>query len=164
MRAMKLLSFPLSAVDDPMIVLTLNPIDIKATLEYVSTEESGGINLFIGTTRNESRGRRVVSLEYEAYEPMAFGLLEQLVGAAKRRWPLKRVAVVHRLGKVAVGEASVVVAVSGAHREEAFAACRFLIDTLKKEVPIWKREYFEDGTVEWSGESRTPVASGKGDE
>jgi molybdopterin synthase catalytic subunit len=134
-----------------MIALTLNPIDIKAVLDYVTTEESGGIDIFIGTSRNHSNGKPVSLLEYEAYEPMALNMMEHLVVDAERRWALNRVALVHRLGSVPVAEASVVVAVSAAHRNEAFEACRFLIDALKKEVPIWKREYFSDGSVEWSG-------------
>lgn len=134
-----------------MIALTLNVIDIKAVLDYVTTEGSGGIDIFVGTTRNHSDGKTVTLLEYEAYEPMALSIMEQLIVEAKRRWPLNRAALVHRLGRVPVGEASVVVAVSAAHRSEAFEACRFLIDTLKKEAPIWKREHFSDGSAEWSG-------------
>jgi len=135
-----------------MVSLTLNRINIKAVVDDVTTPESGGIDLFVGTTRNHARGRSVTLLEYEAYRPMAVGVMEQLEREAHRRWPLNRVAIVHRLGKVPVGEASVAIAVSSAHRKEAFEACRFLIDTLKKEVPIWKREYFSDGSIEWSGE------------
>ena len=137
-----------------MVSLTLNRINIKAVVDDVTTPESGGIDLFVGTTRNHARGRSVTLLEYEAYRPMAVGVMEQLEREAHRRWPLNRVAIVHRLGKVPVGEASVAIAVSSAHRKEAFEACRFLIDTLKKEVPIWKREYFSDGTTEWSGAKR----------
>ncbi|MEX2117742.1 MAG: molybdenum cofactor biosynthesis protein MoaE [Bacteroidota bacterium] len=135
-----------------MVSLTFDPINIQAILTNVTTPESGGIDIFIGTTRNHSGGRNVTLLEYEAYEPMAVRLMEQIEISAREKWPLQKVALVHRLGRVPVGEASVVVAVSSAHRKEAFEACRFLIDTLKKEVPIWKREYFADGTVEWSGQ------------
>ena len=135
-----------------MPVLTLKRIDPAAILAEVTTPESGGIDMFIGTTRNHSSGRTVTRLEYEAYEPMALKVMEQLELEAKRAWPLHKVALVHRLGEVPVLEASVLIAVSSAHRKEAFEACRFLIDRLKKEVPIWKKEYFADGTAEWSGQ------------
>jgi molybdopterin synthase catalytic subunit len=135
-----------------MVSLTLNPIDIQTILTKVVTPESGGIDLFIGTTRNHSGERNVTLLEYEAYEPMAIQLMERIETTAREKWPLHKVALVHRLGEVPIGEVSVVVAVSSAHRREAFEACRFLIDTLKKEVPIWKREHFADGTIEWSGQ------------
>lgn len=137
-----------------MVSLTLNPIDIKAVVDEVVTPETGGIDLFVGTTRNHEDGKGVLLLEYEAYEPMAIELMERIQKEARRRWPLNRIAIVHRLGQVPVGEASVAIAVSSAHRKEAFEACRYLIDTLKKEVPIWKREHFADGTVEWSGAQR----------
>jgi len=133
-----------------MVALTLNPIDVKSLIDHVTTDESGGIDIFIGTTRNHSDGKTVTLLEYEAYEPMAFAVIEHLVEEAKRRWPLNRVAVVHRLGRVPVGEASVAVAVAAAHRNEAFEGCRFLIDMIKKDVPIWKKEFFSDGSTEWS--------------
>ena len=136
-----------------MQILTMNRIDAAAMLAEVSTPESGGTDVFVGTTRNHSAGRQVAVLEYEAYEPMALKIMAELEREAMRKWPLHKVALVHRLGKVPVGEASVLVAVSGAHRNEAFEACRFLIDSLKREVPIWKKEFFADGAVEWSGQS-----------
>ncbi|HEX9615443.1 MAG TPA: molybdenum cofactor biosynthesis protein MoaE, partial [Bacteroidota bacterium] len=111
-----------------MPVLTLKRIDPAAILAEVTTPESGGIDMFIGTTRNHSSGRTVTRLEYEAYEPMALKVMEQLELEAKRAWPLHKVALVHRLGEVPVLEASVLIAVSSAHRKEAFEACRFLID------------------------------------
>jgi len=123
-----------------MVSLTLNPIDIRSVVDGVTAPESGGIDVFVGTTRNHAGG-----------EPMAIAMMERLEAEARRRWTVNRIAIVHRLGKVPVGEASVVIAVSSAHRNEAFEVCRFLIDSLKKEVPIWKREHFTDGTVEWSG-------------
>ncbi len=134
-----------------MVSLTSNPIDLKSVIDGVMTSESGGVDLFVGTTRNHAGKRGVKLLEYEAYEPMAVAIMERLELEARRRWPVNRIVMVHRLGKVPVGEASVAVAVSSAHRTEAFEACRFLIDTLKREVPIWKREHFTDGTAEWSG-------------
>ncbi len=135
-----------------MISLTSNPIDLQAAIKTVVTPESGGIDVFVGTTRNHSDARAVTLLEYEAYEPMALQMMEKIEREARAKWPIHEVAIVHRLGEVPVGDASVVIAVSGVHRNEAFEACRFLIDTLKREVPIWKREHFADGTNKWSGE------------
>ncbi len=135
-----------------MVSLTLNPINVQAVIASVATPGSGGMDIFIGTTRDHSGGKAVTSLEYEAYEPMALREMERIERQARNQWSLEKVAIVHRLGSVPIGEVSVVIAVSSAHRKEAFEACRFVIDTLKKEVPIWKREYFADGTAEWSGE------------
>ena len=151
-------SFLLSAEDKPdrfnkMVQITHSRIDTQAIIDSVVTPESGGIDVFLGTTRNHSGERRVVSLSYEAYEPMALKLMAALEKEARARWSLNEVAIVHRLGAVGLREASVVIAVSSAHRQEAFEACRFLIDRLKKDVPIWKREHFADGTAEHSGSS-----------
>ena len=110
---------------------------------------AGAVVVFTGTTRRTSAGRRVVRLEYEAHETMALREMRRLAAEAKRRWRLEKVAMVHRVGLVPVGEPSVVIAVSAGHREEAFAAGRWLIDTLKQVVPIWKQENFSDGTTEW---------------
>jgi len=134
-----------------MVSITLNPIDAASIVANLSAPEAGGIDLFLGTTRNHSNGRGVALLEYEAYEPMAIRVMEQLEREARTRWPLVNVVMVHRIGQVPLTEASVAIGVSAAHRAEAFEACRFLIDRLKSEVPIWKREHFEDGTSEWSG-------------
>ncbi|MGB2868810.1 MAG: molybdenum cofactor biosynthesis protein MoaE [Bacteroidota bacterium] len=134
--------------------ITKDPINVAEVVESVTSHESGGIDVFIGTTRNHANDKSVVSLEYEAYEPMALKTMQALVEESRSRWPLDRVAVVHRIGKVPLGEASVVIAVSSAHRNEAFEACRYLIDRLKQEVPIWKKEYYADGTFEWSSQSR----------
>jgi molybdopterin synthase catalytic subunit len=136
-----------------MVQITQTRIDIKETIDSVTTPESGGIDAFIGTTRNQSGNRKVVSLSYEAYEPMALKVMTRLEEEARGRWPLNQVAMVHRLGDVGLCEASVVIAVSAPHRREAFEACRFLIDRLKEDVPIWKSEHFADGTVERSGAS-----------
>lgn len=134
-----------------MVALTNRPIDVADLISQLTAPESGGIDVFIGTTRNHSNGRDVLRLEYEAFETMAVDQMKDLERRARERWPLHRVVIVHRLGIVPVGEASVVIGVSAGHRKEAFEACRFLIDALKQEVPIWKREHFADGTVEWSG-------------
>jgi molybdopterin synthase catalytic subunit len=134
-----------------MVEITRTAIDVHRLIALVTTPQSGAVDVFIGTTRNHSHGREVVTLEYEAYEPMAVRELEILEAKAFNRWSLHRIAIVHRIGRVEIGEASVAIAVSSAHRKEAFEACRFLIDELKKSVPIWKREYFADGSTEWAG-------------
>ncbi len=138
-----------------MVEITHATIDIQRIIGIVTNPDSGAIDVFIGTTRNNTGGRGVLSLMYEAYEPMALKIMAQLEDEARSRWPLHRVAIVHRLGVVDPAEASVVVAVSSAHRKEAFEACRFLIDRLKQDVPIWKKERFVDGSEEWSGSPAT---------
>jgi molybdopterin synthase catalytic subunit len=133
-----------------MIKIVKEKINIEEVLDSVGDPSVGGTDVFIGTTRNHSHGKAILSLEYEAYEPMASKLLDGLETEAHRRWPLKKIMIVHRVGKIEIGEASVVIAVSSIHRKEAFEACRYLIDTLKKSVPIWKKEVFADGE-EWVG-------------
>lgn len=131
--------------------ITSSAIEIQKVIGSVLTPESGGINVFMGTTRNHSHGRRVLALEYEAYAPMAIKMMERIEQEARGRWSLQKIAIVHRLGRVEIGEVSVLIAVSSSHRLEAFEACRYLIDRLKEIVPIWKREFYADGTVEWTG-------------
>ena len=126
------------------------PIDVNAVLDSVKTNPSGAIDVFVGTTRDNSKGKAVTGLEYEAYVPMALKTIDSIEREARERWNLHEINIVHRIGRVGIGEASVVIAVSSAHRDEAFKACRFLIDRLKEIVPIWKREYYEDGSFEWS--------------
>lgn len=133
-----------------MVGIISTHIEVEKVVQSVITSESGAVDVFIGTTRNHSRGKPVVKLEYEAYEPMAIKKMNQIENEVRERWEVQKVAIVHRTGVVAIGESSVVIAVSSAHRDEAFTACRYIIDRLKEFVPIWKREYFEDGTVEWS--------------
>lgn len=134
-----------------MIEIVTNPIDTESVIRSVGDAGAGGINVFIGTTRDISEGRRVLKLKYEAYEPMALEELRRIADKALERWQLSGVSIVHRVGIVAIGEASVVIAVSAPHRAEAFEACRFIIDTLKEKVPIWKKEVFADGE-EWVGD------------
>ena len=126
------------------------PIDPAGLLAAVGDPAAGASVLFLGTTRNENSGRRVTRLEYEAFAGMAVREMQQLARQASRRWPLRRVAMVHRIGLVPVGEASVGIAVSAGHRGEAFDACHWLIDRLKEIVPIWKKEYYVGGEV-WIG-------------
>ena len=128
-----------------MVRLTREPIDLAALLAKGPAD--GAVCLFVGIVRNENAGRRVSHLEYEAYEDMALPLMEQIAAEAARCWPVTDVRVVHRLGQLEVGEPSVAVAVASPHRPEAFAACRYVIDTLKATVPIWKKEFYENGAV-----------------
>jgi molybdopterin synthase catalytic subunit len=132
-----------------MVRLTREPIDLVAL--QGATPDDGAVCLFVGAVRNRNRGRTVVRLEYEAYEEMALPLMEEIAAEARRRWPVTGVRVVHRLGSLAVGDPSVAVAVTSPHRDEAFAACRYVIDTLKATVPIWKKEFYADGE-EWQDE------------
>ncbi|UYZ62434.1 molybdenum cofactor biosynthesis protein MoaE [Hymenobacter weizhouensis] len=130
------------------IELTDQPIDVAAVLERVQADGAGAVNSFIGTVRNRSTGRRVVRLEYEAYDSMALHQLRRVAEQAVQQWPmLEKVAVVHRKGTLFIGDVAVVVAVSTPHRAESFAACQYIIDTLKQVVPIWKKEFYEDGSV-----------------
>jgi molybdopterin synthase catalytic subunit len=129
-----------------MIGIVNSAIDVEAVRKSVLTPSAGGVDIFIGTTRNHSDGKKVLSLEYEAYEPMATAVLHDIERAVRARWPIENIAIVHRIGKVEIGEASVVIAVSAVHRREAFEACRWAIDTLKKDAPIWKKEQFEGGS------------------
>jgi len=126
-----------------------HPLDVAAIAAYLPTPLVGGIDLFIGTTRQWTGSRETVTLSYECYPGMALKEMARIARAAQDRWKLERVALHHRLGPVPAGEASVILAAGSAHRADAFEACRFLIDTLKKDVPIWKKEHFADGTEEW---------------
>ena len=129
------------------------PHDIVPPLEK---PEDGAIVVFDGVARNHTRGRKTLYLDYEAYEPMALGELRRLAGEALEKFPIRNLALVHRLGRIEIGESSVLIAVYSAHRAPAFEACRWLIDTLKKKVPIWKKEYFEDGAV-WADSEPFPA-------
>ena len=133
-----------------MIEIIDKQINIQDVLKSVYDPSAGGIDVFIGTTRNHANGKQVLSLEYEAYQPMAIKVLQHIAEESETRWGLRKISIVHRIGRVAIGEASVVVAASSVHRKEAFEACRYAIDTLKKEAPIWKKEYFADGEI-WVG-------------
>jgi molybdopterin synthase catalytic subunit len=126
------------------------PIGVERLVRAVRDPAAGAVVVFVGTTRNENAGRRVVRLEYEAYTRMAVREMRALAAEARRRWPLRKVVMAHRTGLVPVGQASVGIAVSAGHRGEAFAACHWLIDRLKEIVPIWKREHFRGGRV-WIG-------------
>jgi len=126
--------------------LVREPIDLASL--GGTTAADGAVCFFVGVVRNENRGRAVLRLEYEAYEEMALPLMEEIAAETGRRFPVTDVRLVHRLGALEIGEASVAVAVASPHRAEAFGACRFAIDTLKAQVPIWKKELYADGS-EW---------------
>jgi len=140
-----------------MFKVTDGAIDLARLVRAVADPRAGAVVTFLGATRNENDGRRVVRLEYEAFTAMAEREMRALGREAARRWPLRKVAVAHRVGVVPVGEASVGIAVSAAHRAEAFAACHWLIDRLKETVPIWKKEHFRGGVV-WIGAQQGPPA------
>jgi MoaE-MoaD fusion protein len=130
--------------------LTAEPIDVGSVIAEVADERAGAVATFLGTTRVHSRGRTVIRLEYEAYEGMAEKVMEEIAGSLLARYDLCRVAITHRVGVVGIGETSVAIAVSAPHREHALAACKDAIDTLKVEVPLWKKEVYEGGE-EWIG-------------
>jgi molybdopterin synthase catalytic subunit len=146
-----------------MIRITRTRIALDRLVRAVRDPAAGAVVTFLGTTRNENEGRRVVRLEYEAFTTMARREMGALAAEASRRWPIRKVAMAHRTGIVPVGEASVAIVVSAGHRAEAFAACRWLIDRLKEIVPIWKREHFRGGQV-WIGAQQSvppPVAGAR---
>jgi molybdopterin synthase catalytic subunit len=140
------------------ITLTVEPLDTAAAVAFVTDGRAGGIDVFLGTTRAETSadGRELVALDYEAYEQMAGEQLRDLVRRARAQWPIVKLVLLHRTGWVAVGEPSVLIAVSTPHRGESFAACRWLIDTLKKDAAIWKKEVWVDGTGTWVHPSPVP--------
>ncbi len=139
------------APDIDWIQVTAEPLSERAVAEAVEDAGAGAIVLFSGVVRDQTRGRRVKFLEYEAHAPMAETKMREIATAVRARWPgVKRIAMVHRIGRLLIGESSVMIAVSSPHRRQAFEACHFAIDTLKETVPVWKKEYFEDGEV-WVG-------------
>jgi molybdopterin synthase catalytic subunit len=128
--------------------LTTEPIDLAPLVAAVESPERGGAVVFLGQVRNHHDGRAVVRLEYSAYQPMAEAECERIVAEASDRWPAA-VALRHRIGGLAIGDTAVIVSAASAHREAAFAACRYVIEEVKRRVPIWKREFYADGTVIW---------------
>jgi molybdopterin synthase catalytic subunit len=139
-----------------MFRLTRDPIDYHALTDAVRSPHCGAVVLFLGTVRDLTGEQVTVFLDYEAYAPMAEKKLQEIEEEVRRRWKVGDVAMVHRLGRLDVGEVSVAVAVSCPHRGEAFDACRLAIDTLKELVPIWKKENAPDGTGEWVHQSAKP--------
>lgn len=129
------------------ILLTDQPLKPDHTISRVQSDSCGGIDVFIGTVRDHTKGKAVVRLEFEAYEPMAISEMEKIAARACEQWPIEKIAIHHRTGTLQIGEIAVIIAVSTPHRKASFEACQFAIDTLKETVPIWKKEIFEDGEV-----------------
>jgi molybdopterin converting factor subunit 1 len=149
---------PVSGGAEPMaeesrVLLVREKIDAQRILDRIKQPEDGAAVVFDGVVRNNTRGRRTLYLDYEAYEEMALKQLASSVEQARTQFKIRDAMIVHRLGRLEIGETSVLIVVASAHRAAAFEACRWLIDTLKKTVPIWKKEYFEDGAVWADGEA-----------
>ena len=132
--------------------LLAEPLSLDRLIARVSAPECGGVVTFTGVVRNHARGETIDHLEYEAYEPMARGEMERIRSAVAIRWPGARLAIAHRVGRLEIGDAAVMIVAAGAHRAEAFEACRYAIDTLKETVPIWKKEFAESGAY-WVDEN-----------
>ena len=129
------------------IKLSVSTLNVQDCVDWVMSPETGGIDVFVGTVRNATKGKGVIRLEFEAYEKMAVSEMEKITRQAFAKWHVQKILIHHRTGVLQVGEIPVIIAVSAAHRDAAFEACRFIIDTLKQTVPIWKKEIFEDGEV-----------------
>ena len=142
-----------------MIRLQSEPVRAEELIAAVRADGDGALALFLGTVRDHNEGRRVLRLEYQAYEEMARPEMQRLEEEARERFGISALALVHRTGSLQVGEVAVGIAVASPHREEAFAACRFVIDSLKKRVPIWKKEHFEGGEVWIEGPATPPGAT-----
>ena len=128
-----------------MITLTTTPIDVTSALAHLQYDQAGAIDLFFGVVRDNTQERPVDRLEYEAYDRMVLSELQKIVDEATQRWPILRHVVIHRKGTLQIGEMAVLIGVATAHRADAFEACRYIIDTIKQTVPIWKKEVFVDG-------------------
>jgi molybdopterin synthase catalytic subunit len=129
------------------IKISGEPLNIPECINWVASPECGGINVFIGTVRNATSQKKVVRLEFEAYESMALSEMNKIAGDVFKKWPVQKILIHHRTGVLQVGDVPVVIVVAAPHRDTAFTACRYIIDTLKQTVPIWKKEVFEDGEV-----------------
>ena len=129
-----------------MMHLTRHPIEVDALLAEVQGPERGGTCLFVGTVRNDAD---ITGIDYSAYEAMAFAEIERILSDANAQWPEARVTLQHRLGLIPVGEASIAIAAAAPHRDEAFAACRFVIEEVKKGLPVWKKELSANGSASW---------------
>jgi molybdopterin synthase catalytic subunit len=140
----------------PQVAVTSEPLDSNALAALVDANGDGAVVTFAGLVRDHNQGRQVQFLEYEAYEPLAIRALQRIVDEARELWPGARIAVHHRLGRLEIGEASVVIAAASAHRADAFAACRYTIERVKQIVPIWKREHFNGGDVWLEGATADP--------
>ena len=140
----------------PAVAITEAPLALQPLTELVVAKGDGAVASFVGVVRDRNMGRRVLFLEYEAYEALAMKALDRIVAEARGQWPDTRVALHHRIGRLEVGEASIVIAAASPHRAHAFAACRYAIERVKQIVPIWKREHFEGGDVWLEGATADP--------
>lgn len=147
-----------TSVAEDIFQFVREPIDARAIVENLKAPEDGAVVVFDGFVRNNFKGQRTLYLEYEAYEAMAFAKMREIGAYMREHFSIHRVAMVHRLGRLEIGETSVLIAVSSAHRAEAFDACRYAIDALKRGVPIWKKEYFMGGAVWVEGEKPSQQA------
>lgn len=136
-----------------MVLIIREPIDQKKIVERLRKPSDGAVVTFDGVVRDHAMGKPVCYLEYEAYEEMALKKMEQICADAREKWPISDISIVHRLGRLDIGETSVFIAVASPHRRPAFEACQYAIDTLKKIVPIWKKEYYTDGAIWIEGQS-----------
>jgi molybdopterin synthase catalytic subunit len=130
------------------IKITSETLNLSECVDKVLSPQAGGIDVFVGTVRDHTKGKKVIRLEFEAYEKMALSEMQKIADEMMKRWPLHNILIHHRVGVLQIGEVPVIIAVSASHRDAAFDACRYAIDTLKQTVPIWKKEIFEDGE-EW---------------
>jgi molybdopterin synthase catalytic subunit len=137
---------------DDVFLLVREKIDTQAVVEKLKAPEDGAVVVFDGFVRNNFKGQRTLYLEYESYEAMAYAKIREIGAEIHEKFPVRRVAIVHRLGRLEIGETSVVIVITSPHRAAAFDACRYAIDTLKRVVPIWKKEYFAGGAVWAEGE------------
>jgi molybdopterin synthase catalytic subunit len=129
------------------IKISVDPLQIQSCIDWVMSPQCGGINVFIGTVRNVTKGKKVLRLEFEAYQSMAMSEMNKIAKDVLEKWPVQKILIHHRTGILQTGEVPVIIAVAAAHRDAAFDACRYTIDTLKQTVPIWKKEVFEDGEI-----------------
>jgi molybdopterin synthase catalytic subunit len=140
----------------PATAITTAPLDAAALARALDVAGAGAVTMFVGLVRDHNLGRRVLHLEYEAYEPLARRGLDLIVEEARERWPAVRVMIHHRIGRMGIGEASVAIAAASPHRADAFSATRYAIERIKQIVPIWKHEYFEGGDVWIEGATADP--------
>jgi MoaE-MoaD fusion protein len=147
-----------------VILLVRERIETQALVEKLKAPEDGAVVVFDGFVRNNFKGQKTLHLEYESYESMAYAKIREIAAEIHTKFPVHRIGIVHRLGRLEIGETSIVIVVTSAHRSAAFDACRYAIDTLKRVVPIWKKEYFEGGAVWAEGENTVRAAISHGNE
>lgn len=130
-----------------MIIEIVENIDLTTAYQYLQSDDCGAVNMFVGTVRNHANGKAVEKLVFEAYEPMALKEMKRLAQLAQENWPIKKLVISHVVGEKKIGEPVVFIGVAAGHRDAGFEACRFLIEELKRTVPIWKKEYYADSSI-----------------